>query len=468
MTRVSSRFLAFLAAVCAVLALGSGTALAHNKQVSSSPADGEVLASSPNQWTVTFDKTVPLASASGEVVKSDGVRVSLPTPRHGDSDRTIVFDLPADLTGSVTARWRLVGTDGHVISSRIKFSVQATVTAPVTTPPPSTAPSTGAVESTTTSVSPSAPTTTVDFPNVGGNGLDDGRLAAPEPVRAALRLINYLSFIVLGGLFFAEWYLAVGSVRVRLGVRLARLSAWGILLTSATQTIVFIDDIRAPSGNLAGGFVDALGMTPGAMLITKTIIGALIVAMTTQTLRDGFVDSARSRLIVATGAMYLVTLSYGGHSRSQAAPWLGIPADIAHTGATAVWLGGLLAFLFVVIPWVDEERAVIGFDRFSYAAERAVAVLVGTGIIQSLRLHTNPFTIFTNSHGLLLLAKIGLVALMLRLAARNRRTLANSRRQETKQPERLKKMLVKASLMELALGSTVLVVTSVLVATTPT
>jgi len=437
MTRHLIRILIFAATVLMMSTAGAGAALAHNEQMSSSPADGEILATAPAQWIITFDKSVPLASASGEIVKSDGVRVPLAAPQHGQTDNIVAFSLPGDLIGSVTARWRLVGTDGHVISGRVRFVVQD-------------------------------PTVVInEIPEVA-SGLDDGRLAVVEPVRVALRFANYVGFIVLGGLFFAEWYLAIGSIRVPLGRRLVRYASWILLSSSALQTLVFMDDIRASGSNWITSFLDALGTTPGSMLIMKTAICALNVAMTRQVVRAGFLDPLRLRLLVCAGLMYLVTLAYGGHSRSQPAPWLGIPADVAHTAASAVWLGGLFAFVFVVIPHVDDALAVAGFDRFGRAAERAVVVLVVTGIIQSLRMHTNPFSVLTNSHGLLLVTKISLVAVILRLAAQNRRTLLGRRSRMSDSSSRLKRTLVRASLIELALGAAVIAVTAVMVASSPT
>ena len=467
MTRHLIRFLLFIATALAVSTAGAGTALAHNKQISSSPADGEILTAAPAEWIITFDKTVPLASASGEIVKSDGMRVPLAAPQQGQTDNVVAFNLPGDLTGSVTARWRLVGTDGHVISGRIRFSVQAPAIVAPTVPSPTTT-ELSSVTGGTTSVPSNPPTTDVQSITDVSSGFDDGRLSVPEPARAALRFANYLAFYILRGLFFAEWYLAVGSIRVPLGGRLVRYASWILLSSSALQTLVFVDDIRASGSNWITGFLDALGTTPGSMLIMKTAICALNVAMSREVLREGFLDPVRSRLFLVTGLMYMVTLAYGGHSRSQAAPWLGIPADVAHMAASAVWLGGLCAFVFVVVPHVDDERAVAGFDRFGYAAERAVAVLVVTGVIQSLRLHANPFSVFTNSHGLLLVAKLSLVAFVLRLAAQNRRRLLGRSRRVSDSSARLKSALIRSSLVELGLGATIIAVTAVMVASAPT
>ena len=216
------------------------------------------------------------------------------------------------------------------------------------------------------------------------------------------------------------------------------------------------------------GFGDAIGSTPGGMLFAKAVLGLLLVALVRGTADIVALNSVRSRLIAATGVMYLVALAYVGHSRSQAAPWLGVPIDVLHTAAAATWLGGLAALVFIVIPQVDTERGIAAFDRFGQVAERAVAVLVVTGIIQMLRLHGYPLSMLTNRHGLLLMFKISLVALMLWLAARNRRELGAQRRREAMQPRTLRRLLIRASLIETAIGGAVLVVTSVLVATSPT
>lgn len=136
MATLFRRLFAALLALVFVSSAAVNEASAHNTLVSSSPSSGAVLETSPTEWILTFDKTVPLTSASGEVVRSDGVRVTLQQPIHGASDNIIVFTLPPNLTNSTTARWRLVGTDGHVISGRVTFSIGTDTSSPAT---PSTA-----------------------------------------------------------------------------------------------------------------------------------------------------------------------------------------------------------------------------------------------------------------------------------------------------------------------------------------
>ena len=445
MSRTLVRLFAFIAIVLGTTAYGANVVYAHNTQETSSPASGEVLAVAPTEWIVGFDKTVPLASATGEIVGSDGVRVALAPPRHGVTDNIIVFDLPPNLVGSVTARWRLVGVDGHVISGRIPFSVgsgAAVVPDGTVTPDAVVEPVAAVVEESDSTVG--------------------------EPIRFSLRLVNYVSLMALAGVLMAEWLLAQGTLTLSLARRFALVGALGVAIAPLLQLLIFIDDIQIAGNSWLSGFGDALGSTPGGMLFAKAVLGLLLVALVRGTADIGALNSVRSRLIAATGVMYLVALAYVGHSRSQAAPWLGVPVDVLHTAAAATWLGGLAALVFIVIPKVDTERGVAAFDRFGHVAERAVAVLVVTGIIQMLRLHGYPLSMLTNRHGLLLIFKISLVGWMLWLAARNRRELGAQRRREAMQPRTLRRLLVRASLIETAIGGVVLVVTSVLVATSPT
>ena len=450
MSRTLIRLFAFIAIVFGTTAYGASAVYAHNTQETSSPASGEVLVLAPTEWIVGFTKSVPLASASGEIVGSDGVRVALAPPRHGATDNIIVFDMPPNLVGAVTARWRLVGVDGHVISGRIPFSVEAAAVVPEATVTPETV------------VAPEAEVA----PVVAVVEESDSTVA--EPIRFSLRLVNYVSLMALAGVLMAEWLLAQGTLALSLARRFALVGALGVAIAPLFQLLIFIDDIQIAGTSWLSGFGDALSMTAGGMLFAKTVLGMLLVALVQKTADIGALNSLRSRLIAATGVMYLVALAYVGHSRSQAAPWLGVPVDVVHTAAASTWLGGLAALVFVVIPKVDTERGVAAFDRFGRVAERAVAVLVVTGIIQMLRLHGNPLSMLTNRHGLLLIFKISLVALMLWLAARNRRELGAQRRRESTQPKTLRRLLVRASLIETAIGAVVLVITSVLVATTPT
>ena len=445
MRRALTFLLAALCAVAAALSLGSSPALAHNTFVDSDPADGQTLAVAPTAWTVRFEKSVPLESASGSVVNGDGTRTALNPPRHGDTDSVIVFDLPAGLTGDITARWRLVSTDGHVITGRVGFTVAAGA-------PPDTG-------GTTQSPGTGAPVTTT--------ATDDNGTGVPEPVRVSLRLLNYLAIVLLGGILFVDLDIAGGAIATPRGRRFALWGAGAATAVPFLQFLVFTGDVRGEGEGLGSAIGSALSLTPGGMLLLRAATGAVIVLLVRSAITDGLRNRQLMVPIGASAAMYLVALAYVGHSRSQSLPLVGVPVDVLHTAAVAVWLGGLVAVLLVVVPAVPAAAAVAAFHRFGPAAARAVLVLAVTGVVQTARLHGGVTTLFTSGHGLLLLVKIALVAAMVRLAARNRRALAGHASAEMSDDRRVRALLVRTSLTETAYGIGVIALTAVLVAVTP-
>jgi copper transport protein len=363
----------------------------------------------------------------------------LSQPRHGNTDNIIVFNLPADLTNSNTARWRLVGTDGHVISGRVNFSVGAA-----------------------TGVLPSSTDNNNVAPLMYSSG-DEGSVVAATS-RGVLRVLNYLGVLLLIGILFSDWYTTQGLLTTPLGTRVASISAQSIAITATLQFGMFVNDARMLGTSFFRSFFDALSTTPGSMMGLKAVIGVVLAVLMAQTMNR---VTAQQRLITASVAMYLITFAYVGHSRSEAAPWLGIPLNVIHTIAMSIWLGGLAVLVFIVVPRLDTENAIVAFQRFGFVAEKAVVALSITGLVQLLRMYTNPLAIFTSMHGLLLVLKLCIVAGMIYLAAKNRQSLVDSLNFEGRTARLTRRKLMQFSLIEIGLGTAILGVTAILVGLSP-
>jgi copper transport protein len=142
---------------------------------------------------------------------------------------------------------------------------------------------------------------------------------------------------------------------------------------------------------------------------------------------------------------------------------LGIPIDIAHTAASAVWLGGLIVLIFLVTPRIDSEKILGVFVKFGDVAKFAVITIIVTGVIQTLRLHGGITTLFTSSHGRILLLKLVVVALMLKVGDINRRRLIRYASFQGVAIDRKRALLVRASYTETTIGAVVVALTAVLV-----
>jgi putative copper export protein len=135
---------------------------------------------------------------------------------------------------------------------------------------------------------------------------------------------------------------------------------------------------------------------------------------------------------------------------------------VIHTAAAGVWLGGLLVLLWIVVPRVSDRQAIQALQRFGTAAKTAVITLVATGMFQTLRLHENPWSVFTTAHGQFLIVKLLVFAAMLAYADKNRRSLDQLFVSEAT-IVRIKRQVIRTSLIETFLGLTVVAVTAVLV-----
>ena len=426
--------------------LGVAPASAHNSFDSSDPVNGSTLDVAPATWSLMFKKEVPLASASAELVGSDGVRIALAPPTYGATTNAIVFSLPPNLTGVNTARWRLVGVDGHVISGRVAFTVNA-----LTAPSEPLATVEGAPQSTQT---------TIQVPQLS---VDDYFIEpVPELPRHVFRFINYGALLILIGLLFVELDIATGVLGLAVAKKTMRIASVLLATSAVLQMMIFSADLSSTSflGSI-GSLGAILETTPGSMLIMKSIIGCLIGIISFRRKIEQTIHKS-SWFIPALLFLYLITLAYTGHSRSQRWAIFGVPTDVAHTVAAGVWLGGLLVLLGIVNQNVSPLQAVQALRRFGSAAKISVITLVVTGSFQTLRLHDDPWSILTSSHGQLLVVKLLAFGGMLIYANFNRSSL-EMRPTDGSHAVQIKRLVVRTSIIETLMGFAVVAVTAVLV-----
>lgn len=133
-----TRGLRVLAAAAAVLAGGLAVALvaappasAHSALVASTPAEGEVLAELPAEYSVTMNET--LLGGAGDAAFALRVRDSAGL-YYGDGCLTIVdasVSTPAAIgaAGDYVLEWQVVSADGHPVGGEIPFSWTGEATA---------------------------------------------------------------------------------------------------------------------------------------------------------------------------------------------------------------------------------------------------------------------------------------------------------------------------------------------------
>jgi copper resistance protein D len=158
----------------------------------------------------------------------------------------------------------------------------------------------------------------------------------------------------------------------------------------------------------------------GPVWVARLVVVAVLLVLTTRIAPDW--------VVVCLAAPLLASLAVVGHTQTHdGALWIAhITADCAHLLAAGAWLGGLLALVCLLLlarrfPSVEHEaNAIAALVRFSSMGYVAVAILIGSGLINTWMLVGTPERLITTPYGQLLLAKVSLLAGMLALAAQNR------------------------------------------------
>jgi copper transport protein len=374
-----TRWTRTLAAAAALLAAAAAApqAWAHARIVSTTPGDGDVLASAPKRVTIRFDDTVRVLGGTTVVGNSDKRAVTAGKP--SASGRVVTIPLRKLRDGDYTVRWKVLSDDGHTIDGVFAFAVGA------------------------------------------------GR--APPTAALAAGGTNLTRTVISRWFFFA-------GLLVSVGVALFVPLAWRPALRAAGAEP---DERVLWPLAFAGFFLAFLGAStliphhdPGTTRFGLAYEVGGIVAVVGATLSAiAFVDERLGRGAFVCALALLPIPSVAGHAldRGQWPRPLNVAADILHVGAAAVWIGGLLA-LAIGLPRAarklsPERRArfTAGLvPRLSAIALVSIAVIAATGLIRALSELSAVNQLWSSGYGRSLLVKTGLLALLVSLGWINRRS----------------------------------------------
>jgi copper transport protein len=351
-------------AVLAFLALAAPAgAAAHATLLGTTPSNGAVLPRPPGTVRVSFDDTVRIASGNAAVSNATHRSVLVaPATTHG---RVLTLPLrPGLANGSYSVRWSIVSDDGHREQGVIAFAVGAGSASPHSV------------------LGAAAQLTWSDI---------------------VLRTLYYFGLLAGGGaaIFGLLTFRLLGE---RLRAPLAHLLFFsllavflggsGILHSAPPGTRYELVLKIAVTVALAGGAAAALAPTVRLLL---PVAGAGSLAL-------------------------LLAPTLSGHSLDRNQPRVLAPlADFAHLASASVWLGGLLALVYVVPHATDDGRLRgAAARRFSTAALIAVATLAATGLARALTELSAVSQVWSTSYGRALIVKTVLFLPLLGIGWLNR------------------------------------------------
>jgi copper transport protein len=369
----------------------AGPAAAHAQLISSSPGAGEVVAEPPTELRLVFSEPVDPAFAGVDLLDADGATVALGIGAPDAADqRLFVAPLPPLGEGLYTANWQVLSAaDGHVTNGFVTFGV-------------------GDVE--VIGVARDA----------GGGGLHVGHTPLIATLDAASRAAGYLGALLAFGLGL----IAAAVLLPALGRWPIQAIAWSVAFLALAATAAAGGIVVGASG-LAGkpsaGLIEfATATRTGQLLLAQGGVGLVGAVMTVVLIRRAGASRAFAASSAA-GASCLVLIALRSHAAASEAigPLL---ADVVHLAAAGTWLAGVLGLVTLAAgrlgdaaPGEALRRAV---PRFSALALVSIGLLVATGIYAAWLQIGDPAALGTD-YGLVLLAKLGVVAAALALGATN-------------------------------------------------
>ena len=443
-TRLLLRCVAFLVAVAAVALspmLGSSDARVEAlAAVSSVPADGSSVVTSPQQVSIVFDQ--PIAAGATMVLTCNGSALATPVVPFLSTD---TLSLLADITtplpkGQCSMFWSVRGAaDNTNVFNTYTFKV----------------------EQDAASDAAAAAVAAAEAAKADGLTTDGSNLSGP------LGLFRLISTIALASLLGALVLITVAwpeGIEYILTIRFLRY-AWVLAFVS---TVLMVGCLVAQ--NSGKGFTSSILPTAWGPL-TDSTPGIAALARVLLTAAAGWVAIHPERVIdpssqlaaLAAPALAVATL---GFSRTGGdLEIVGYAMGVGHALAMAVWFGGLVLLARVVLAGPGEDDLVHAVRGFSRLATPAMLVTIVTGVVQLYRLDRGH--LLDTTHGRLLLLKVVPVIGMVFVGVATRQFVhARLARAETMSAP-LAGRLRRAVGMEAVIGVLVLAVTSWMLSAQP-
>ncbi|RBY95846.1 copper resistance protein CopC [Blastococcus sp. TF02-8] len=374
--------------------LGAGVvtappASAHATLVSTEPGEGARIDEAPAAVTLTFSEGVSLGAGYARVLDADQQRVDTGTPEVDGAVLTVPLrgDLP---DGGYLVTYRVVSADSHPVAGAFSFAVGD-----------------------------------ADLLSAGGGATTDDT----DPVIGAL--LPAARWVGFAGLALAVGLPVLAAVAWPAGwaaPRLRRAASGGALGVALAALAGFLLQGPYAAGSGPGSLADpalltaTLGSEAGWIALVRAVLALALFVVLRRVPRRAELPS-RPLLAVLAGLFLLLVVATAATGHPVAGPWPGLAVVVAatHVAAMCVWLGGLAGLLLALVrsttPPAEVATALPAFSRTAFGA---VAVLVVSGIVQSVREVGSPSALAETGYGQLLVGKVLLVVVALAAAGVSR------------------------------------------------
>ncbi len=417
-----------LALAFALLVLVPASAFSHATLEETTPQRGAQLDAPPKEVVLRFSEPVEAAFGAVRVFDANGEQVQEGDVFRPGSDSTkVAVGLPDDLSGGYTVTYRVISADSHPVSSGFVFTVGDGPASSASVDELLAGSKAGSVTWNALSVA---------------KGVQYAAIALG--IGAALfLLLVWLPALAASAGGGQAWSTASAAFASRMRVLLLVASIAGAL--SAAAAVVLQGAVASASSfwsALAPETVQEIletrfGTVWGLGALAWVALGGIVAARLPRlgVMRPASVGAtglapkwpATTFVLLLPLAWLAAVPGLGGHASVQDPAWLLLPANIAHVVAMGAWLGGIAVLVLALraatsaLGGGDRTRLLAAsVSRFSTLAGVAIAVILATGITQSI-VHLDSFgNLLDTAFGRAILVKAVLFVVIVALGFVNR------------------------------------------------
>jgi copper transport protein len=396
----------------------SGTVFAHAELLNTTPDNGSVMASSPEEFVIRFSEPVSLIRT--QLMNSNRELEEL--GQHSIIDNVLRFKTQTPLQeGQYLLSFRVLSLDAHPVSGSVGFAIG------------------------------NLPAPLPEYTQVDETSL---RIARVNRTIYLLAILTTIGLVIFPFLFTLPDELESKrqaclnlAAAICIATAISGMGLWGVLLTETSLS----------------GFFDlenwSLAMSTSLGTSFYLVVCGVIGILTSYILGPNYLPGQFSGLLGVT--LIVISLGASGHAASSGLIMNSL--FVIHALMAGIWLGALwLLYRCIAINPVSMITVVL--NQFSRRATIVVSILLLCALIMAWYQLGEIRQLIYSDYGYWLMIKLGLVALVLIIAAINRWRIAPTLESDATSA---RQSLRRSILIEGLLMIVVLAVTSVLASTPP-
>lgn len=371
---------------------------AHADLASSSPVEGAVLKTLPNEVVLTFSTTIDNQVFKMDAQNEQGESVSNGEPSINSAGDELTISLSDTTNGLVTVPYSVISKDGHPIEGSISFTIEIEeqlTSSPTEENLPTETSSTGNNENKQTD---SSAIIEQKVPTESLNDMDEQPSMDMVSSADKMEFTTNKTATPLSSIIKSTYLL---TLLVLTGSLLWRFIGYKIPYLAQMQLIHLVMLILF-TWSQARNFTRVFEGIPWQDLFLRTEVGQFWTAALIITVLGLYIVGRNRYVDLAWLSGILITKSLNSHAIASQLPIVTLSLNFIHLLFSALWIAGLF---YVILLW-KKNMAQPFIPTFSKMALLSIISLTVTGSIYAWLLAPSLSSLWTTAWGYWLIAKI--------------------------------------------------------------